>query len=82
MSQKRGPDANWSIVGNQYGYGEDALGIPTRTRYHTDDSLQYRYYNRPTSFISMAAATLTGNASCEREEGLSGRKSLEHLDGL
>ncbi len=22
------PNGNWSIVGNQYGYGEDALGIP------------------------------------------------------
>ena len=38
------PNGNWSIVGNQYGYGEDALGIPTRTRYHTDDSVQYKYY--------------------------------------
>jgi hypothetical protein len=62
------PNANWSIVGNQYGYGEDALGIPTRTRYHTDDSIQYRYYNRPTSFISMAAASLTGDAGCESGE--------------
>jgi hypothetical protein len=65
------PNANWSIVGNQYGYGEDALGIPTRTRYHTDDSVQYRYYNRPTSFVSMAAATLTGDAGCESGGGVS-----------
>ena len=38
------PNGNWSIVGNQYGYGEDALGVPSRTRYHTDDSVQYKYY--------------------------------------
>jgi hypothetical protein len=23
------PNGNWSIVGNRYGYGEDALGVPT-----------------------------------------------------
>ena len=33
----------WQIVGNQYGYGEDALGVPSRTRYHTDDSVEYKY---------------------------------------
>src|SRR5246127_4751520 len=54
------PNGNWSIVGNQYGYGEDALGIPSRTRYHTDDSVQYKYYQSPKSFISMAS--LTGDA--------------------
>ena len=65
------PNGNWSIVGNQYGYGEDALGIPTRTRYHTDDSVQYKYYQNPTRFISMAAATLTGDAGCESGGGVS-----------
>src|ERR1700729_99523 len=58
------PNGNWSIVGNQYGYGEDALGVPPRTRYHTDDSVQYKYYDRPNSFISKAAASLTGDAGC------------------
>jgi hypothetical protein len=65
------PNGNWSIVGNQYGYGEDALGIPSRTRYHTDDSVQYKYYQSKTSFISMAAATLTGDAGCESGGGVS-----------
>jgi Putative beta-barrel porin-2, OmpL-like. bbp2 len=65
------PNGNWSIVGNQYGFGEDALGVPTRTRYHTDDSVQYKYYDRPTSFISKAAATLTGDAGCESGGGVS-----------
>ncbi len=65
------PNGNWSIVGNQYGYGEDALGIPSRTRYHTDDSVQYKYYQSTKSFISMAAATLTGDAGCESGGGVS-----------
>jgi hypothetical protein len=45
------PNGNWSIVGNQYGYGEDALGIPSRTRYHTDDSVQYKYYQSNKTLI-------------------------------
>jgi hypothetical protein len=65
------PNGNWSIVGNQYGYGEDALGVPSRTRYHTDDSVQYKYYQSTKSFISMAAATLTGDAGCESGGGVS-----------
>ncbi|WP_433975123.1 outer membrane beta-barrel protein [Tunturiibacter lichenicola] len=65
------PNGNWSIVGNQYGYGEDALGIPSRTRYHTDDSVQYKYYERHDSFISKAAASLTGDAGCESGGGVS-----------
>ena len=65
------PNGNWSILGNQYGFGEDAAGVPRRTRYHTDDSVEYRYYHRPTSFVSMAAATLTGDAGCETGGGVS-----------
>jgi hypothetical protein len=65
------PNGNWSIVGNQYGYGEDALGIPSRTRYHTDDSVQYKYYQSTKSIISMAAATLTFDAGCESGGGVS-----------
>jgi hypothetical protein len=65
------PNGSWSIVGNQYGFGEDALGIQSRTRYHTDDSVQYKYYERHDSFISKAAATLTGDAGCESGGGVS-----------
>ncbi len=65
------PNGNWSIVGNQYGYGRDALGVSQRTRYHTDDSVQYKYYERHDSTISKAAATLTGDAGCETGGGVS-----------
>jgi hypothetical protein len=65
------PTGRLEILGNQYGYGEDALGIPTRTRYHTDDSVQYMYYQGTTHLISMAAATLTGDAGCESGGGVS-----------
>jgi len=65
------PSGKLEILGNQYGYGEDALGIGSRTRYHTDDSIEYKYYDRPTAAISKAAMTLTGDAGCESGGGVS-----------
>ena len=41
------PKGRLSILGNQYGYGEDALGIPERTRYHTDDSVRVQVLRQP-----------------------------------
>ena len=51
------PNGKLSILGNQYGYGRDALGVGQRTRYHTDDSVEYKYFDRPTSTVSKAALT-------------------------
>jgi hypothetical protein len=65
------PNGKLEILGNQYGFGEDALGIPSRTRYHTDDSIQYKYYDRPLNFITKAAFTVTGDAGCESGGGVS-----------
>src|SRR6201996_813912 len=65
------PTGKLQILGNQYGYGEDALGVPTRTRYHTDDSIEYKYLDRPTSFLSKAAFSLTGDMGCESGGGVS-----------
>src|ERR1035437_5766479 len=49
------PNGRLSILGNQYMLGEDALGISKRVRYHTDDRLQYKYYQNPSRFLDMAA---------------------------
>ena len=65
------PNGKLSILGNQYGYGRDALGVGQRTRYHTDDSVEYKYFDRPTSTVSKAALTLTGDAGCETGGGVS-----------
>ena len=35
------------MVFNNYGNGTDDLGIPGRSRIHTDDSIEVRYYNKP-----------------------------------
>jgi hypothetical protein len=66
------PTGKLSILGNQYALGEDALGVPGRVRYHTDDSVQYKYLDRPDAkYISKAAFSLTGDAGCEHGGGVS-----------
>jgi hypothetical protein len=60
-----------SILGNQYALGADAPGQPGRIRYHTDDSLQVKYYDNPAKFISKAAFSLTGDLGCEHGGGVS-----------
>lgn len=59
------PNAWLSVVGNQYALGADTLGVPGRIRYHTDDSVQVKYYERPGEFLDRMAFTLTGDAGCE-----------------
>ena len=57
--------AGWlSILGNQY-FGTDTLGIPGRKRFHTDDSIQIKYYDDPHRFFDKAAMTVTVDAGCE-----------------
>ena len=65
------PNGWLSILGNQYAFGADALGVPSRIRYHTDDSIQIKYYDNPEGFISKAAFSLTGDAGCEHGGGVS-----------
>lgn len=59
-----------SIITNNYGAGADAVGIPNRTRYHTDDSVQVKYYDHPERFLDKIAFSLTGDAGCETGGGV------------
>jgi hypothetical protein len=59
-----------SIVGNQY-IGTDTLGNPARVRIHTDDSIMVKYYDHPGAFLDKAAASLTLDAGCEWNGGVS-----------
>src|SRR3984893_1849396 len=59
-----------SILSNNYGAGADALGIPTRTRYHTDNSIEVKYYDHPERFLDKMALSLTGDAGCESGGGV------------
>jgi hypothetical protein len=65
------PNGWLSVLGNQYALGEDALNTPGRVRYHTDDSIQIKYYDHPENFVSKAAFTLTGDMGCEHGGGVS-----------
>jgi hypothetical protein len=60
-----------SIVTNNYGLGEDAVGIPDRSRLHTDDSIEIKYYDKPEKFIDKAAFSFTGDLGCEFGGGVS-----------
>jgi hypothetical protein len=64
------PNGKWSILGNQYAVGRDAVGAPNRTRFHTDDSIEYKYYDNPGRFFDKAAFSLTLDAGCESGSGV------------
>ncbi|HXY48615.1 MAG TPA: outer membrane beta-barrel protein [Terriglobales bacterium] len=73
------PNGWLSILGNQYFLGEDALATPGRVRYHTDDSIQVKYYDRPEKFIDKAAFSLTGDMGCEHGGGVSCDSNSVHV---
>src|SRR5215472_12684943 len=61
-----------SLVFNNYGNGEDTLNVPGRSRIHTDDSIEIRYFNKPDStVISKMAFSLTADLGCEYGAGVS-----------
>jgi hypothetical protein len=65
------PNGWFSILGNQYALGEDALNTPGRVRYHTDDSIEVKYYDRPGEIVDKMAFSLTGDLGCEHGGGVS-----------
>jgi Putative beta-barrel porin-2, OmpL-like. bbp2 len=65
------PNGWLSVLGNQYALGADALGNPGRIRYHTDDSIQIKYYDNPQRLMDKAAFSLTGDLGCEHGGGVS-----------
>ena len=62
-----------SLVSNNYGLGTDTLGNQNRTRFHTDNSIQVKYYDRPSEILDKMAFSLTGDAGCESGGGVSCR---------
>jgi hypothetical protein len=65
------PNGWLSVLGNQYMLGADALNTPGRIRYHTDDSIQIKYYDNSERFLDKAAFSLTGDMGCEHGGGVS-----------
>ncbi len=64
-----------SMVFNNYGMGEDTLGAGLgnfgRSRIHTDDSIEVKYYDRPENVLDKMAFSLTGDLGCEYGHGVS-----------
>lgn len=59
------PKEWFKVLTNDY-YGTDAAGIPDRKRFHSDNSLLIRYFNRPNSKgISRMAFSATGDFGFE-----------------
>lgn len=55
-----------SLVFNNYGMGEDTLGLNgARSRIHTDDSIEIKYYDHPEKTLDKMAFSLTGDLGCE-----------------
>ena len=59
------PKPYLSLVFNNYGMGTDTLGVPGRSRIHTDDSIEVRYYNHPDKLLDSMAFSATGDLGCE-----------------
>ena len=58
-----------SFVFNNYGMGEDTLGAGNgqfaRSRIHTDDSVEVKYYDHPERTLDKIAFSVTGDLGCE-----------------
>jgi hypothetical protein len=65
------PNGWLSILGNQYALGEEALGNPARVRYHSDDSIEVKYFDKPGPGLDKMAFSLTGDIGCEHGGGVS-----------
>jgi hypothetical protein len=64
------PNSWINVISNNYGVGADALGVPTRTRLHTDNSIEVKYYDQPGKLLDKMAFSLTGDAGCETGGGV------------
>ncbi|HEY3975294.1 MAG TPA: outer membrane beta-barrel protein [Candidatus Sulfotelmatobacter sp.] len=68
-----------SMVFNNYGMGEDTLNASDpgggRSRIHTDDSIEVKYYDHPERFVDKMAFSLTGDLGCEYGGGVSCHKN-------
>lgn len=75
------PNSNVKLLTNDY-YGKDAAMIPGRIRFHSDNSLLVRYYDRPESKgISKMAFSLTGDFGFEKGGGVNGLKNGDSAQG-
>ena len=75
------PTSWLSMLTNNYGLGADTLGIPNRTRYHSDNSVEVKYYDHPERFLDKMAFSLTGDAGCESGGGVNCTTNVKNAAG-
>jgi Putative beta-barrel porin-2, OmpL-like. bbp2 len=65
------PNGSVSILSNSYSLGRDTLGVPGRTRFHSDNSVQVKYYEDSARLVDRAAFSITADVGCENGGGVS-----------
>jgi hypothetical protein len=60
-----------NIISNNYGLGHDDLYVQNRSRIHTDNSVEVKYYDHPGNGLDRMAFSFTGDLGCEFGAGVS-----------
>jgi len=68
-----------AIISNNYGMGRDDLGYQHRSRLHTDNSIEVKYYDKPANYLDKMAFSFTADAGCEFGDGVSCHNSAHGL---
>jgi len=75
------PNSSIKLITNNY-YGTDAAGLPNRKRFHSDNSVLVRYFNRPNSKkINKAACSITADFGSEKGDGVNGFQKSDSING-
>jgi len=75
------PNDKLKLLTNDY-FGKDAAGIKDRQRFHSDNSLLYKYFDKPTSKgITKMAFSLTADFGFEKGGGVNGFKNGDSIAG-
>lgn len=65
------PEEWLQLLSNNY-YGTDAQDHPGRIRFHTDNSIEVRYYSDPKEYVTRGAFSITNDIGFEKGDGVNG----------
>ena len=65
------PTGDLAFISNNYILGADTLGNQKRTRRHTDNSIEYKYFDRPGAGLNRMAMSFTFDLGDEQGGGVS-----------
>lgn len=64
------PNSRINVISNNYGLGQDDFETPGRDRLHTDNSVEVKYFDKPSQTIDRMAFSFTADAGCEYGAGV------------